>query len=133
LVEEVLVPLDGSGLAEQALGPALDLAHLLEARCTLLRVVESSGNPPEAAREEAEAYLERAAGRLRGPGLSARPRVIVAPDAAEAIVGQARDSGLIALATHGRGGVGRMLLGSVADKVVRGTSTPVLVYRPVAG
>jgi nucleotide-binding universal stress UspA family protein len=132
LVEEVVVPLDGSALAEQALGPALGLARLLEATCTLLRVVESSGSPAEAAQEEARAYLERVAGRLRGEGLSVRPRVVVAPHAAEAILEQARGGGPIALATHGRGGLGRVLLGSVADKVIRGASAPVLVYRPVA-
>jgi nucleotide-binding universal stress UspA family protein len=131
--EEVVVPLDGSALAEQALGPALGLARLLEAGCTLLRVVESAGSPPKAVREEARAYLEDVAGRLRGQGLSVRPRVVVAPHAAEAIIEQARGGGLIALATHGRGGLGRMLLGSVADKVIRGASVPVLVYRPGAG
>jgi nucleotide-binding universal stress UspA family protein len=133
LVEEVVVALDGSGLAEQALGPAVGLARLLEARCTLLRVVESNGSPSEAAQEEARAYLEHLAGRLQGQGLSVRPRVVVAPHAAEAIIEQARGGGLVALATHGRGGLGRMLLGSVADKVIRGASAPVLVYRPVAG
>ncbi len=142
-VEGVLVPRDGSALAEQALGPALDLARVMEARCTLLRVVESGDAPsPPApggigifeipAAWEARAYLRQVAGRLREEGVPVQTRVVVARRAAEAIREQARDGDLIALATHGRGGVRRMLLGSVADEVVRGGSAPVLVCRPSA-
>jgi nucleotide-binding universal stress UspA family protein len=59
-------------------------------------------------------------------------RVVVAPQAAPAILeeAQVRHCDLIALATHGRGGLRRMLWGSIADRVIRGASTPVLVYRP---
>jgi nucleotide-binding universal stress UspA family protein len=54
---------------------------------------------------------------------------------AEAILGdaEAQQVDLIALATHGRGGVSRLFLGSVADKVVRGATVPVLVYHPAGG
>ena len=139
----MLVPLDGSALAEQALGPALDLARLMEARCTLLWVVESDNAPPAsapggdalaegAAVTEAEAYLRHVARQLQDEGFSVQTRVVVARHAADAIVEQARGSGLIALATHGRGGVRRLLLGSVADAVIRGGSAPVLVCRPLA-
>jgi len=120
------------------LEPALDLARLMEARCSLLRVVESRsspadrapGGPPEEA--QAEAYLERVAGRVREQGLQVRTRVVVARHASDAILeeAEAQASNLIALATHGRGGFKRLLLGSVADKLVRGASSPVLVYRP---
>jgi nucleotide-binding universal stress UspA family protein len=133
VVDHLLIPLDGSALAERVLGPALDLARLMEARCRLLRVVESRSSPggsPEAA--QAEAYLERVAGRVRGQGLHVRTQVVVAPHAAEAILQEAEGQagGLIALATHGRSGLKRLLLGSVADKVVRGSGSPVLVWRP---
>jgi nucleotide-binding universal stress UspA family protein len=137
--ENVLIPLDGSPRAEGVLDLALDLARLMEARCHLLRVVEAG--PDAAARagaalqtqqEEAGAYLEQVAGRVRAQGLAVQTQVVVAPRAAEAILAapQATSDSLIALATHGRGGVRRLLLGSVADKVIRGTSGPVLVYRP---
>jgi nucleotide-binding universal stress UspA family protein len=138
VLRNVLIPLDGSALAEQVLGPALDLARLMASRCTLLRVVEA-GPPPhgrtEQAVAEAGAYLEHLAGWVREPALPVEARVVVAPHAAAAIIqeAQAQGSDLIALATHGRGGVRRMLLGSVADKVIRATTTPVLVYRPPAG
>jgi nucleotide-binding universal stress UspA family protein len=143
LVEDVLVPLDGSALAEQALGPALDLARLMEAHCTLLRVVESDNAvpaptpadatmPERAEVTEAQDYLQHVARRLGDEVPSVQTRVAVARHAAEAILEQARRSDLIALATHGRGGVRRLLLGSVADAVVRGGPTPVLVCPPSA-
>jgi len=128
----LLVPLDGSPLAERALEPAQELARLLEARCTLLRVVESGSVPTgllEPAQAEAESYLGRIAAGMREESLDVRVRVAVAPHAAEAIAAEAQGSDLIVLATHGRGGVRRMILGSVADKVIRGSSTPVLVCR----
>jgi nucleotide-binding universal stress UspA family protein len=132
--ESVLVPLDGSSLAEQALGPAADLARLAGARCTLLRVMA----PRQPALEEvpyagALAYLEAVAGRLREQGLSVQTRVAVAARPARAILNEAREGRVIALATHGRGGVPRVVLGSVADKVVRTAPGPVLVYRPPVG
>ncbi len=135
-VAEVLVPLDGSALAEHALGPATDLARLMDATCTLLRVIrpgpEAPGRPAEETEPEARDYLERIAARLRVQDLQVQTRVATASHAAEAILHEnaARTDGVIALATHGRGGVRRMLLGSVADKVIRAGSTPVLVCRP---
>ena len=135
-LENILIPLDGSALAEQVLGPALDLARLMEARCTLLRVIEprspshngAPGGPPK----EAAAYLKRVAARVREQGVPARARVVVARNVAEAILEEAaaQASDLIALATHGRGGLTRLLRGSVADQLVRAAASPVLVYRP---
>jgi nucleotide-binding universal stress UspA family protein len=143
LLEHVLVPLDGSSLAERVLGPALDFVRLWGGRCTLLRVIESSPantsgrpnrpRPPEWEQEAAaQAYLEKISGRLHEEGMAVQTRIVVAPQAAPAILqeAQARHCDLIALATHGRGGLQRMLWGSIADRVIRGASTPVLVYRP---
>jgi nucleotide-binding universal stress UspA family protein len=145
LLEHVLVPLDGSPLAESVLEPALDLVRAWEGRCTLLRVVEASRTtggtlvspnqprPPEAEQEAAaQAYLEKIAGRLREEGVAVQTRVVIAPHAAPIILVEAQTQrcDFIALATHGRRGVRRMLLGSIADKVIRGSSSPVLVYRP---
>jgi nucleotide-binding universal stress UspA family protein len=143
LLEHVLVPLDGSALAERVLGPALELVRSWEGRCTLLRVIEASPAPtagrpnrprsPEEEQEKAaQEYLEKIAARLREEGVSVQTRVVVAPQAAPVILEEAQTQrcDFIALATHGRSGVRRMLLGSIADKVIRGASTPVLVYRP---
>jgi nucleotide-binding universal stress UspA family protein len=136
VLDNILILLDGSPLAEQILEPALDVARFMEARCTLLRVVEARSSPgdrlepPEKA--QAEAYLERVAERLREQGYQVRTRVVVARHAVEAILAEAaaQASNLIALATHGRGGLNRLLLGSVADKLIRTATSPVLVYRP---
>jgi nucleotide-binding universal stress UspA family protein len=133
LLENVLVPLDGSALAEQALGPALDLACLMEAPCTLLHVVEASDRGGEPVPEvKARAYLADTIRRLGQRPVRVEGLTVMGRGVAEAILRQAQVNDVIALATHGRGGVRRMLLGSVADKVIRGASTPVLVYKPPA-
>ena len=145
LLEHVLVPLDGSSLAESVLKPALDFVRLWEGRCTLLRVIEASlattagwPNRPRPPEQEqvmaAKEYLEQIAGRVREKGTPVQTRIIVAPHAAPAILEEAQRErcDFIAMATHGWGGLRRMLLGSVTDKVIRGSSLPVLAYRPPA-
>jgi nucleotide-binding universal stress UspA family protein len=125
--ERIIIPLDGSALAEGALGPALELADPLQASCTLLRVVRNGES-----QAEAENYLKRLAGRLRRRDLRLQTRVAISPNPVEAILQEAGQKGdsLIAMASHGRGGVMRMLMGSVADKVIRNSPAPVLVCRP---
>jgi len=126
--QRLLIPLDGSALAEQALDPATDLARLLEVPCCLLRAVGPlDGSLPQA---NATAYLGAIADRLREQDLAVEKHVIAGTNAAEAILEQASSQDVIALATHGRGGLGRVLLGSVADQVIRSAPCPVLVYRP---
>ena len=152
----MLIPLDGSQLAEQILEPAAALAAATNAEVTLLRVVQQftpesydpdsgrvSGIRPalltqlqEVDRQEwkrAEDYLDQLAERLRTRSLTVETRVVSHVRPATAILDDASTHGvdLIALATHGRGGLKRLLVGSVADKVLRGATTPVLVYRPV--
>jgi nucleotide-binding universal stress UspA family protein len=152
----VLVPLDGSPLAEQILDPAIAIAAVTSAKITLLVVAHQftpdddapdsgrgSGIRPEllkqlqeADRQErasAEKYLNELVERLKTRSLRVETRVVSHVQPATAILNEASDQGidLIALATHGRGGLRRVLLGSVADKVLRGATTPVLVYRPV--
>jgi nucleotide-binding universal stress UspA family protein len=146
-LHHVLIPLDGSALAEGILDPALELGRLLEADFTLLRVIEpvilpdarlggnaASGLNPvllQALQSEAQAYLERMAELLRARSVRVQTRVVSNRWAAGAILEEAGAHGLhlIALATHGRSGLARLLLGSVADKVVRGASVPVLLWR----
>jgi nucleotide-binding universal stress UspA family protein len=152
----VLIPLDGSQLAEQILEPAVALADATQAEISLLRVVEEltqvsydpessriSGIKPallkqlqDVDRQEqgsAENYLDQIAERLRTRSFSVKTRVVSHLRPATAILDEASTHGvdLIALATQGRGGLKRLLVGSVADKVVRGATTPVLVCRPV--
>lgn len=140
---DVLVPLDGSPLAEQILPYAIGIARLFGGRLTLLRVARAGpsfgypsvplGVPLEPVDAvEAKGYLDRVADRLRGEGLEAGTLVARNPVPARAIAeyAEANAVDLIALATHGRGGLSRLVLGSTADKVIRGCMVPVLVYRP---
>jgi nucleotide-binding universal stress UspA family protein len=84
------------------------------------------------AKESAAEYLEEQAERMRRRGLRVTVSVAVDPQAAHGILAEAEAVGcdLISMATHGRGGVSRVVLGSAADKVLRGTKVPVLLYRP---
>jgi nucleotide-binding universal stress UspA family protein len=142
-----LIPLDGSAHAEAILEPALTPGEATGAAYTLLRVVgpvpvvgyDIFGYSPagtdvalvEQLRQQAVAYPDRVAGRLRERGLEVRNHVVVNPSTAGAILTEAdpRLADLVALETHGRGRPARLLLGSVADKVVRGATTAVLVHR----
>jgi nucleotide-binding universal stress UspA family protein len=133
-LSRVVIPLDGSHLAEQVLGPAAELARLLDVPCTLLRVVEpqdtASGFADGGPSVKATSYLGGVAGVLRARGLEVQLDVVAGHRTAEIILEQAGEHDLIALATHGRGGLGRLLLGSVAERVIRAARCPVLVYRP---
>ncbi|MBI4538500.1 MAG: universal stress protein [Gemmatimonadetes bacterium] len=86
----------------------------------------------ENARREATAYLEGLAERLRREGFSVRTHIFLGAHPALGILEYAEKNptDIIAMATHGRSGVARLLVGSVADKVVRGTHAPLLLYRP---
>ncbi|MBX6314743.1 MAG: universal stress protein [Isosphaeraceae bacterium] len=146
LLRHILIPLDGSDFAEQVLEPAVALGALTHADHTLLRVIpletddfvgygESIMQRPHGERRQAEAwsYLRRAADRLGGPTRRVHPCVVLDEQpVAKAILhyAQAQDADLIALATRGRGGLSRLFGGSVADRVVRSASMPVLVFRP---
>ncbi|HEY0601695.1 MAG TPA: universal stress protein, partial [Herpetosiphonaceae bacterium] len=146
-LRKICITLDGSPLAEQILTPALALGAGNAAEYTLLHVVDalvlvSTSFTPDllqhqakiiaGLQQEAQQYLETLAGPLRAEGHHITTRVLVDPEPAQAILRAARDDGsdIIALATHGRGGVQRLLVGSVADKVLRSADRPVLVYRP---
>lgn len=131
VLDNFLIPLDGSDLSEQILVPALELARVMNARCTLLRIVAPKSGAQSEEKQAAE-YLERVAVTPRQQGLQVQARVITAKHPAEAIldVAQTQKSNLIAVATHGYGGFKRLVLGSVADKIVRHAPMPALVYCP---
>jgi nucleotide-binding universal stress UspA family protein len=140
LFRRVLVPLDGSALAEQILAPALALGGLGGAAYRLLHVVERRGHGAADAggcpRDEDEAwgYLEGLALRLERAGARVETRAVTADEVAPAILEQARAYGadLIAAATHGRSGLARLARGSVASTLLRAARQPVLVLRPRA-
>lgn len=122
-VFRILIPLDGSALSEQVIPPAVALARLLGAELSLIRLAE-----------QANEYLDALAGTLRSEGLQVTTASPVASSVAAGILDLAQDPGvgMIALATHGHGGLRRALLGSVADKIIRASHVPVLVCRPKA-
>jgi len=126
----VLVALDGSPLAEEILGPAGLVADALHAELMLVRVVPPKDDHQDAV-AAAHAYLETVAGRLREQG--ERVRVLALEGhAPEKIASLARemDARIIAMATHGRGGAARYMLGSVATETLHRSTTPLLVFRP---
>jgi nucleotide-binding universal stress UspA family protein len=143
---EIMVPLDGSALAEAALEPAADLARLLGSRLSLVQVIvplATATDPPlpfpsgydehltEIRRREAQDYLDSVADPLRAGGLTVGAAAVVAPTPAGALLDLARPgrAGLVVLASHGAGGLRRLALGSVADKLVRAAEVPIVVVR----
>jgi len=139
----ILVPLDGSELSASILPAAEDLARAAGAHLTLLHVVSSSAvlgtrifpllpDDIAPAVEKASVYLENVAEGLRASGLEVSVHVEEhdAPGRAIAAIADKLEADLIALATHGYGGLKRALLGSVADKVLRSSPLPLLVQRP---
>lgn len=148
-LDEILVPLDGSPLAEAVLEPVTALARLWDAEISLVQVVRPitltsdpvlpfpvgySDQVTRMRRDEAQDYIRDVAERLREAGVKASGIAVIGGAVAETLLDLARPErvGLIATATHGRGGVRRMVLGSVADKLVRAADLPVLVVRPKA-
>jgi len=134
----ILVPLDGSSLAEAALPKALELAEASDARLILLRAAQAHTLPgvdPTNAQvkvvREAEEYLARVADRLADLGFKTVECSVWYDSAPYAIVEAARlyNADLIVMTTHGRSGLGRLILGSVAQSVLRGTTTPILLLR----
>jgi nucleotide-binding universal stress UspA family protein len=156
-MKTILVPLDGSALAEQALPYVRTLALLLGARVRLLNVIVDDQHDslmaegiaaaygvidPLATQREreqrslttliqhAEGYLDSQAGLLHSQGIDTEIDIRCGP-AADVIVEAAQDQhvAMIAMATHGYSGLRRWALGSVTDRVVHATDTPVFVVR----
>lgn len=130
---EVVVPLDESALAETALPYGITLARELGVPLHLMEVISLQRfvNPKHLSATmdrstQAALYLRRHLDRLRGDGLDLRESVVVDPSVAHAILNQAEGS-LIVMSTHGRTGIDRVVFGSVADKVIRGSTGSVLV------
>lgn len=145
-VRHIIVALDGSLFSEQALAPAGDLARLFGSTIHLLyvdvplrtripeemlRAIYASGAPEATG----QAYLREVA-RMFEPVIGeAQVEVIAADSAAPAILDAVERSGadLLAMATHGRGGIRRMVIGSTADEVLGRARGPVLLFRPGRG
>lgn len=136
----ILIPLDGSALAEQALGHAIAISKVFSAELMLLRVVTESTDGPvdcidwQLQRRQASAYLESVADKLRGAGCVVRAAIEEGQPAA--VIGrfcQDHQIDLIVLCRFGRGGVTRFGRGSVAQKVIAAASASVLLVGPEEG
>ncbi len=128
----ILVPLDGSELAEQVLPYVRILGKGFNVQVDLLRLIDPTppGRTDPGEVSKARDYLERVASSLRKEGLKAYPTVGEG-DAARCIVAEAEEQlgTLVAMSTHGRSGITRWLLGSVTDKIIQATTSPLLVVR----
>ena len=141
--ERIVVPLDGSTLAEQILPRVLELAKLEEAEITLLNVlIPRSYSQKEIVDPtlpwwekdiaRAQSYLFRIAGRLRRNGVAVTTDIVIGENVASAIgdFASRQKADLIAIATHGRGGLARMIRGSVADAIMHSARMSMLVFKP---
>lgn len=147
LFRRILVPLDGSPVAEAALDHAVMLGTPGATEYLLLEVVvprpiaaypyptnltPTDQGDLERRQVAARTYLERVRMEFRSSGFEAKADVVLHRQVARGILEQARVYGadLIALSTHGGGVMSRLLLGSVADKILRAAKTPLLLYHP---
>jgi nucleotide-binding universal stress UspA family protein len=140
----MLIALDGSSFSEQILEPAAHVARLFEADVALMHVEVPHGERTilgmqagKAAigkmQEVSEHYLQHLAARHGHLFEQPQLKAVVATYPGRAILDAAREcnAGVIAMATHGRGGLTRLILGSTANEVLVNASVPVLLHRPV--
>lgn len=147
MFNHILVPLDGSHLAEAALPATLELAHKFNSKITLVWVIQ----PPhlimtaangsiyaqllvemrEQSEQDAHNYLRSHQGSLRQQGYVVHIKITEGENVADSLleVAEGHDIDTIVMSTHGRGGISRWVFGSVADKVLRQAKVPVLLIR----
>ena len=145
-MDQIFVPLDGSGLAEKALPHALALTKRLNLEIQLLRIyslpmnayvvadgviAQGPGQYREEFARQAQDYLDGKVAGLRADGFKRVVAIAIEGDAAGEIIDLASKTpnSSIAMSTHGRSGIGRWVLGSVAEKIIQHAHNPVLLIR----
>ncbi len=140
-IERVVVPLDGSQLAEAALPMAVLMAESFDVPVAFVRSVATpipvesayfpapDWIPKEDVVTDARGYLERIAERVKGRGLHVEVYAVTGRHPANLVDAVAGDDGLVIMAAQGHGRVRRAVLGSVSDKIVRAVKSPVLILR----
>jgi nucleotide-binding universal stress UspA family protein len=145
MFKKILVPLDGSELAERALPPAMTIARKAQGEIILLRVpahqqvilpstagygLPLSEETIEHDRGRVESYLSAVGEEWQEPGLTIHTQALVG-DVAGTIIDTAsiEDADLIVISTHGYSGIRRWMLGSIAERVLRAAPCPVMVIR----
>lgn len=145
MYQKILIPLDGSSIAEQALPHAIELAQKFDSEIHLVQVIVqySGAITPyeldykmtetfrEATVREAHEYLHRIEEQFRVKNIRPVITKVIEGMVAESILEYAAHHGiqLIVMATHGRSGIGRWVFGSVAEKVLRASDCPVFLIR----
>jgi nucleotide-binding universal stress UspA family protein len=143
MIRKIAIPLDGSSFSERVLAHLPRLGHPDAVDLLLIRVIDTTRQysyiAPDAVhifdftqwRQEAENYLRRVAGELRVLGYRVHTTVADG-DVATSIceVAKAQDVDLIAMTTHGRSGLQRWIMGSVAERLIRISQQPVYLIRP---
>ncbi len=156
MYEHILVPLDGSDLAEAAVPYADEIARALGSRITLLQAIRSldsiiaetlpwgemnvaAHEVPvgvaktrfESEQQAAETYLETIRKQLGDKGVTAEAQVVEGEARAAILAYLAQsDVSLVVMSSHGRGALGRLVMGSVADAVLRRSGKPVMLITP---
>jgi nucleotide-binding universal stress UspA family protein len=146
MYRRIMVPLDGSKLAECVLPHAQEIAKLSKASIELVQVIEPVELPTRGglalsvddirqieshSKKDADKYLRELVGRLKNAGIRARSKVLIGK-AADSLIDYTHESNfdLIIMATHGRSGISRWIWGSVAERILHSSSIPVLIIRP---
>ena len=141
----IVVPLDGSDLAETALDTATTFAKTFDASIHVIQVIDTQSmeqmsgsamgfnysmlaNVFESETEDAHAYISSLVSRLEGEGHTVTSDVRVGP-IARTILSQLRDGDIVVMASHGRTGIRRWVLGSVAEEITRHAEVPVLLVK----
>ena len=143
MYSKILVPLDGSALAERAVTHAAEIAGGTGAEVILLKVVQAPlGKVPEAGiseeikstreiADQALAYLEGVASKIANESVKVKT-IVLDGTAAACILGYAHDEDVdaIVMSTHGRTGLSKAFMGSVAEEVMHTTKRPVMLVKP---
>jgi nucleotide-binding universal stress UspA family protein len=142
MLKKILVPLDGSKLAEKAIPYAQELVSKFDAELILTRVLQPMlvmseygvafyNQQLEQEQTEAQTYLKTIKGELREFNLEATTEVLTGQPIADAIIDLAckKDVDLILMSTHGRSGISRWVYGSIASKVLQHAPCPIYLIR----
>jgi nucleotide-binding universal stress UspA family protein len=148
MFKKILVPLDGSELSESALSYVFEITRDYSSLEVVLMRIREPLDPnvigtldakiavelDEAYRDEASHYLDKIVENLKEKGITARVEVLAGNPAEEILkYSQKNDIDLIIMSTRGRSGISRLVFGSVAEKVIRGSTIPVLIKPSAAG
>lgn len=146
MYRRILVPLDGSKLAESVLPHAQAIAKLAKASVELVHVIEPIELPTRGgialsvddlkqiewhSKRDAQSYLRGIMDRLKRVGVKAHSKLL-AGKAADSLVDYIQDENfdLVIMATHGRSGISRWIWGSAAERILHSSSVPILIIRP---